>query len=112
MGYVWMVTAFDVIAEPRRREILDLLAQRELPVSELVKRLRISQPAVSKHLRVLREAGLVTSRMDAQARSPGSALGQRPGRRPRRLQRFRVSAPSWRRDAVKKGGTPWTTESL
>jgi DNA-binding transcriptional ArsR family regulator len=62
------MTAFDVIAEPRRRAILDLLAQRELPVGELVRRLKMSQPAVSKHLRILRDAGLVSSRIDAQRR--------------------------------------------
>jgi DNA-binding transcriptional ArsR family regulator len=62
------MTAFDVIAEPRRRQILDLLARGEQPVGELVRRLRMSQPAVSKHLRVLRDAGLVTSRVDAQRR--------------------------------------------
>jgi DNA-binding transcriptional ArsR family regulator len=53
------VTAFAVLAEPSRRRILDLLRERERPVGELVDRLRISQPGVSKHLRVLREAGLV-----------------------------------------------------
>lgn len=56
------------MAEPRRREILDLLRTGERPVGELVRRLRLSQPAVSKHLRVLREAGLVDVRQDAQRR--------------------------------------------
>ncbi|WP_211260645.1 ArsR/SmtB family transcription factor [Amycolatopsis jejuensis] len=59
---------FDVLAEPRRRSILDLLLQGERSVGELVAELRLSQPAVSKHLRVLREAGLVTVRVAAQRR--------------------------------------------
>jgi DNA-binding transcriptional ArsR family regulator len=62
------MTAFDVVAEPRRRQILDLLRGAELPVGELVTQLAMSQPAVSKHLRILREAGLVTVRGDAQRR--------------------------------------------
>lgn len=57
-----------MLAEPRRREILDLLRDGERPVGELVDRLRLSQPAVSKHLRVLREAGLVDVRAVAQRR--------------------------------------------
>ena len=59
---------FDVVAEPHRRRILDLLRQGERPVGVLVAELGISQPAVSKHLRVLREAGLVDVRADAQRR--------------------------------------------
>ncbi len=62
------MTAFEVLAEPNRRRILDLLRQREVPVGELVERLSLSQPLVSKHLRVLREAGLVEVRVDAQRR--------------------------------------------
>ena len=54
-----MATTFEVLAEPRRREILDLLRGGERPVGELVDHLALSQPAVSKHLKVLREAGLV-----------------------------------------------------
>jgi DNA-binding transcriptional ArsR family regulator len=54
--------AFNAVAEPRRREILDLLAQRERPVNELVELLDLAQPQVSKHLRVLREVGLVEVR--------------------------------------------------
>jgi DNA-binding transcriptional ArsR family regulator len=61
-------TTFDVLAEPTRRRILDLLLDHERPVSELVKRLKLSQPGVSKHLRVLREAGLVSVRTEAQRR--------------------------------------------
>jgi len=59
---------FEVLAEPNRRRILDLLGASERPVGELVSQLRLSQPAVSKHLRVLREAGLVQARGDAQRR--------------------------------------------
>jgi DNA-binding transcriptional ArsR family regulator len=60
--------SFAVLAEPTRRDILDLLRDGERPVGDLVERLRLSQPAVSKHLRVLREAGLVEVRPDAQRR--------------------------------------------
>jgi DNA-binding transcriptional ArsR family regulator len=63
-----MATTFEVLAEPRRREILDLLRAGERPVGELVERLPLTQPTVSKHLRVLREAGLVEVRHDAQRR--------------------------------------------
>jgi DNA-binding transcriptional ArsR family regulator len=62
------VTVFEVLAEPRRRQILDLLRQRELAVGDLVERLQLAQPAVSKHLRVLRDAGLVTTRIDGPRR--------------------------------------------
>jgi DNA-binding transcriptional ArsR family regulator len=61
-------TTFDVIAEPTRRAILDLLRERPRPVGELVDLLGISQPGVSKHLRVLRQANLVRVRADAQRR--------------------------------------------
>ena len=64
-------TTFDVLAEPTRRRILDLLLDRERPVGELVEKLKLSQPGVSKHLRVLREAGLVSVRNDAQRRIYG-----------------------------------------
>jgi DNA-binding transcriptional ArsR family regulator len=60
--------AFEVLAEPNRRRILDLLRVAERPVGELVVALAVTQPAVSKHLRVLRDAGLVESRIDAQRR--------------------------------------------
>jgi len=59
---------FAVLAEPTRREILDLLRDRERPVGELVDALGASQPLVSKHLKVLRDAGLVDVRPDAQRR--------------------------------------------
>nr|WP_027927326.1 metalloregulator ArsR/SmtB family transcription factor [Amycolatopsis benzoatilytica] len=63
-----MMQTFDVLAEPRRRALLDLLLEGERSVGELVAELQLSQPAVSKHLRVLREAGLVTVRVSAQRR--------------------------------------------
>jgi DNA-binding transcriptional ArsR family regulator len=59
---------FEVVAEPNRRRILDLLRTKELPVGDLVEATALSQPAVSKHLRILREAGLVEARVDAQRR--------------------------------------------
>src|SRR4051794_27121627 len=59
---------FDVLTDPSRRRILDLLLEREHAVGELVDALGLSQPAVSKHLRVLREAGLVEARVEAQRR--------------------------------------------
>lgn len=59
---------FAVVAEPTRRRILDLLRERARSVGELVDQLGLSQPGVSKHLRVLREAGLVAVRRDAQRR--------------------------------------------
>jgi DNA-binding transcriptional ArsR family regulator len=62
------LAALQVLAEPRRLQILDLLRDGERPVGELVDRLGVSQPAVSKHLRVLKEAGLVEARADAQRR--------------------------------------------
>jgi DNA-binding transcriptional ArsR family regulator len=60
--------AFNAVAEPRRREIIDLLAQGELPVNDLVARLGLAQPQVSKHLRVLREVGLVDARDEGRQR--------------------------------------------
>ncbi|MEA2210360.1 MAG: hypothetical protein QOF83_308 [Solirubrobacteraceae bacterium] len=63
-----MPSTFEVLAEPRRRHILDLLLSAERPVGELVAATEMSQPLVSKHLRVLREAGLVEARTDAQRR--------------------------------------------
>jgi DNA-binding transcriptional ArsR family regulator len=62
------MSVFDVLAEPNRRRILDLLCASERPVGELVDRLDLTQPAVSKHLRILRQAGLVEVRVDAQRR--------------------------------------------
>jgi DNA-binding transcriptional ArsR family regulator len=63
-----MQSTFEVVAEPTRRRILDLLLESERPVGDLVAALAMSQPAVSRHLRVLRDAGLVAARTDAQRR--------------------------------------------
>ena len=63
-----MNSVFEVLAEPRRRQILDLVRAGECSVNELVAILEMNQPAVSKHLRVLREAGLVRVRVDEQRR--------------------------------------------
>ena len=60
--------AFNAVAEPRRRQILDVLAGGELPVNDVVYRLGLSQPQVSKHLRVLREVGAVDVREDGRQR--------------------------------------------
>ncbi|MER7332195.1 MULTISPECIES: metalloregulator ArsR/SmtB family transcription factor [unclassified Micromonospora] len=62
------VDAFTVLAEPTRRRILDQLRLAECSVGQLVDTLGVSQPAVSKHLRVLREAGFVSCRISAQQR--------------------------------------------
>ncbi len=62
------MAVFEILAEPSRRRILEALGAEEHPVGDLVDRLELSQPAVSKHLRVLREAGLVEVRVDAQRR--------------------------------------------
>jgi DNA-binding transcriptional ArsR family regulator len=63
-----MESVFEVIAEPNRRAILSLLGLSEQSVGEIERQLRMSQPTVSKHLRVLREAGFVESTVDAQRR--------------------------------------------
>ena len=63
-----MASIFDALSDPNRRLILDLLLERPRMVGELVHQLGISQPGVSKHLRVLREVGLVSVRKDAQRR--------------------------------------------
>src|SRR5690242_13791206 len=63
-----MESVFEVIAEPNRRAILSLLVSSEQSVGDIERRLRMTQPTVSKHLRVLREAGFVESTVDAQRR--------------------------------------------
>lgn len=63
-----MTTIFEALADPNRRHILDLLRERPHLVGELVTLLELSQPLISKHLRVLREVGLVDVRQDAQRR--------------------------------------------
>ena len=68
-GYINGVeSVFEIIAEPNRRAILSLLVSSEQSVGEIERRLRMPQPTVSKHLRVLREAGFVESTVDAQRR--------------------------------------------
>src|SRR3954465_8481682 len=61
-------SSFTIVAEPNRRAILGLLLARERSVGEIERELRLSQPSVSKHLRVLRDAGFVESRIEAQRR--------------------------------------------
>jgi DNA-binding transcriptional ArsR family regulator len=63
-----MESAFAILAEPNRRAILSMLASSEQSVGELMDRLRLPQPSVSKHLKVLREGGFVESRVEAQRR--------------------------------------------
>ncbi|WP_108125860.1 ArsR/SmtB family transcription factor [Saccharospirillum mangrovi] len=63
-----METTFSVVAEPNRRAILDMLLDAERSVGEIEQALSLSQPSVSKHLRILREAGFVESRVEAQRR--------------------------------------------
>ena len=63
-----MESAFEIIAEPNRRAILGLLVSSQQSVGEIERQLRMPQPTVSKHLRVLREAGFVESTVDAQRR--------------------------------------------
>jgi DNA-binding transcriptional ArsR family regulator len=63
-----MESTFGIIAEPNRRAILSLLLSSERSVGEIERKLRLSQPSVSKHLKVLRDAGFVESRTDAQHR--------------------------------------------
>ncbi|HWG76823.1 MAG TPA: metalloregulator ArsR/SmtB family transcription factor [Steroidobacteraceae bacterium] len=63
-----MSSSFVILAEPSRRAILRLLASSERSVSDLEQQLRLPQPSVSKHLRILREAGFVQARVDAQRR--------------------------------------------
>jgi DNA-binding transcriptional ArsR family regulator len=63
-----MASAFEIIAEPNRRAILGLLVSAEQSVGDIERQLRLPQPTVSKHLRVLRDAGFVESTVDAQRR--------------------------------------------
>lgn len=68
MLYIFPMTIFDTLANASRRRILELLRTRDRAVGELVDALGMSQPAVSRHLRVLREAGLVDPTVDGQRR--------------------------------------------
>ncbi len=63
-----MPDTFELLADPTRRRLLEALRESDHSVGALVERLRVSQPAVSKHLRILREAGLASVRRDAQRR--------------------------------------------
>ena len=63
-----MESVFEIIAEPNRRAILSLLISSEQSVGDIERQLQLTQPAVSKHLRVLREAGFVEAQVDAQRR--------------------------------------------
>jgi DNA-binding transcriptional ArsR family regulator len=63
-----MMTIYEALADPTRRRMLDLIRERPRSVNELVDLLAISQPLASKHLRVLRQAGVVSARQDAQRR--------------------------------------------
>src|SRR4051794_11816393 len=72
---MFFVGAFAAVSEPARRRILELLRERERPVGDLVEHLQLSQPGVSKHLRVLREAGLVRVRRDGKRRWYGLRAG-------------------------------------
>jgi DNA-binding transcriptional ArsR family regulator len=66
--YIGVQTVFNALAEPNRRAILGLLAERELSVGELEEQLELPQPLISKHLRVLRDTGFVEARIEAQMR--------------------------------------------
>jgi DNA-binding transcriptional ArsR family regulator len=68
MCYKFLVEALAALADPTRRRIVELLARREQSAGDLASRFEISRPAVSRHLRVLREHGLVRARSDAQRR--------------------------------------------
>ena len=84
-----MESAFDILAEPNRRAILTLLGSSPQSVGEIERRLRMTQPSVSKHLRVLRDAGFVESTVDAQRR--------RYSLKPERLQEVDVWLAQFRR---------------
>jgi DNA-binding transcriptional ArsR family regulator len=111
MGYdQWMATAFDVLADPSRRRILDLLLDQPRPVAELTRALGLSQPGTSKHLRVLREAGLVRVRRDAQRRwyelRPGPLAEVDAWLEPyRRLWAARLDALEQHLDKQRNGGS-------
>src|ERR1700675_5207754 len=87
--------AFNAVAEPRRRQILDVLAGGERPVNDIVARLHLAQPLVSKHLRVLREVGLVGVRDHGRQR-----LYRLDGRAVKPI-------PDWGRDYERSGAHPF-----
>lgn len=72
------MSAYAALAEPHRRQILDLLCDGERSVGDLVARLKLSQPGVSKHLKVLRNAGLVNVRPEASGAGTAFALSRSP----------------------------------
>ena len=76
MCYASSVDALAALADPTRREVLALLARGELAAGEVAERFPVSRPAITRHLRVLREAGLVRSRVEGRRRL--SALARRP----------------------------------
>ena len=105
-----MTATFEVLAEENRRRILDLLVEEERPVGDLVELLELSQPTVSKHLKVLRQAGLVESRTDAQRRiyrvGPSPSARSTSGWRPTAGSGPPTSTPS---SATSRSwtGEPW-----
>ncbi len=105
-----MNSAFEVVAEPNRRRILELLCERERPVGDLVHELALSQPAVSKHLRVLRDAGVVYVRRGAAATAslPPRARASRRDRRLAHTLSGGLGAPPRRRS--KPTSTRWRTD--
>src|SRR3954463_9682561 len=90
MCYTSSVQALAAIADPTRRELLAFLARGEIPAGELAARFPVSRPAISRHLRVLREAGLVRSRTDGRRRL--YALDPSPPREP---DDWRAAPPPW-----------------
>lgn len=116
IAYNWMAilagmaTAFGVLAEPSRRRILDLLLEQPRAVGELTGLLGLSQPGTSKHLRILREAGLVRVRRDAQRRwyelRPGPLAEVDAWLEPyRRLWAGHLDALEQHLDSQQNGGT-------
>ena len=109
--YVPVQTAFAVLAEPNRRAILSMLSSSERSVGELMHGLRLPQPSVSKHLRVLRDGGFVESRVEAQRRvyrlNPGPLQEVDEWLEPfRRFWSKHVDALEAHLDRMNRGPTP------
>jgi DNA-binding transcriptional ArsR family regulator len=100
-----MQAAIDALAHPRRRAILRLVLDRELPVGELAERAGLSQPAASQHLKVLRDAGLVQGRVDGRRRLYRVDL-QGLQRLRQELDAYWGPALAALKDAVEAGGRP------
>jgi DNA-binding transcriptional ArsR family regulator len=100
-----MQAAIDALAHPRRRAILRLVLDRELPVGELAERTGLSQPAASQHLKVLRDAGLVQGRVDGRRRLYRVDL-QGLQRLRQELDAYWGPALAALKDAVEAGGRP------